>query len=125
MLHLSTKDEALLKLCEMLDDAGSPWYLFDKVALYMEKHFGSTFLPFKKRLTTEIHCCIELLRVFLFLSQRTFMCISRQMRAREKMSTINDQVIKSWFNDGTLKKWQRIFFWTQFCSVTLAIWLTS
>jgi hypothetical protein len=25
MLHLSTKDEALFKLCEMLDDAGSPW----------------------------------------------------------------------------------------------------
>jgi hypothetical protein len=53
------------------------------------------------------------------------MCISRQMQAREKTSTISKQVIKSWFNDGILKKWQRIFFWTWFYLVTLAIWLTS
>jgi hypothetical protein len=36
------------------------------------------------------------------------------MQAREKTSTISKQVIKSWFNDGILKKWQRIFFWTWF-----------
>jgi hypothetical protein len=43
MPHLSKKDEALLELCEMLDNVGSPWYLFDKVDSYMEKHIGSTF----------------------------------------------------------------------------------
>ncbi len=43
MLHPSKNDEALLELCEMLDNAGSPWYLFDKVASYMEKHVGLTF----------------------------------------------------------------------------------
>jgi len=43
LLHVTDVDKALLKLWEMLHDAGLPLGLIDKVVAFIEKHCASTF----------------------------------------------------------------------------------
>jgi len=42
---MTRKEEALVDLWHMLDEAGAPSYLYDSVVSFIEKHNGTTFLP--------------------------------------------------------------------------------